>query len=610
MPPYQGRQPFPPWQPDISDQVPNVSADVVNVLPRNDGWGPFPSFVPFTQPLPGGRACRGFFYARNPDGSVATFAGSADAKLWQLNVNTLTWTDVSRSGGTYGALATTRNWSFVQFNNFVLAVQGNDNPQVFNLSSPATFTDLGGSPPQADFVAVVNRFLVLSGLTGTGFQYRVQWSDLDNITQWTAGVGQADFQDLPDGGRPLAVAGFDLYAVIFQDSQARLMTYAPGSPVIFTITKITGGDGNGLFAPYGWVIDQDTVFWVSQEGFKQLPPGGSPTAIGRELVDRTFFGSVDTGNIQLCIATTDPVASRIYLAYKSTTGQAGLWDTILIYDWRLQRWARAKQMGQYLTVFSRPGLTLEQMDALTPGSVGITGFGPGASNGAGGNLVRVTVTSTTGMSTAQQQTVFGKWNITLVNTIIGNANAALSNSINNVQNSANSQWGSWVINIINGTQVDLVGSLWNGSSTYTSGGVLGANIELLTFSFDSISTFVIPSLAAFGSNGSLGFYNGPASEAIIETGEQGTQEKRMFVKGFRAISDAPTILGSVSYRDNPQAPYTYTTEVGLDGFTGTILVAGGGIDTRYARGKIRIPAGTVWTYALGLEPDLKLTGTY
>lgn len=673
MPPYLPRLKFPSWVPDISDNETQVSANVVNVIPRADGWMPFLSFVAFSQALPA--ACRGFFFARNSDGSVSLFAGTADSRLFLLNNSTLTWTDVTNhgvltlntlvggsgytngsypatatTGGTgtglelditvagntvtaavvtaghagqgytvgdtitasfgggtgfsikvasvvssYGALSTTSQWNFVQFNNLVIAVQNNCNPQVFNLASPLTFSDLGGSPPQAAFVSVVNRFVVLSGIPAN--PYRVQWSDLDNPTTWTAGVGQADFQDLPDGGLCQGVAGFDLYAVIFQNNMARLMTYAPGSPVIFTITKITGGDGNGIFAPYGWVIDQDNVAWISQEGFKLLSPGGAPTPIGKEIVDRYFFNNVDSSQPQLIIATTDPAASRMYFAFKSSSGSAGLFDTILIYDWRMQRWGRANQMGEFLNVIARPGLTLENMDAVTPGAVSITGA---ANNGSG--AIRLTVSSTSGMAAAAQQTVFGVWNVTQIT-----GTSPFLAAINNKNNTQPSAWGQWPITIIDGTHVDLVGSSFAGA--YTSGGILGANIELIPFSFDTVSTATLPSLGAWSSGNQLGFYNGPATEAVIETGEQGTQEKRLFVKGFRVITDAPAVFGSVSYRDNPQASYNYTAEVGIDQ-TGTCLVAGGGIDTRYSRARIRIPAGTVWTYAMAVEPDGVQTGSY
>jgi hypothetical protein len=593
MPPYLPRLKFPPWVPDLSDQESDVSANVMNVVPRADGWGPFNAFVVFTAPLPA--PCRGFFFARNSDGSVSIFAGTAASKLYLLNNSTLTWTDVSNGGGTYGALSATSQWDFEQFNNLVIAVHNNVNPQVFNLASPITFADLGGSPPQAAFVAIVNRFVVLTGVTAQ--PYRAQWSDLDNPTQWTAGVGQADFQDLPDGGLTKGVAGFDLFGVIFQDNMLRLMTYAPGSPVIFTITKITSGDGNGIYAPYGYVIDQSNVFWISQEGFKMMTPGGAPQSIGKEVVDRFFFGNVDSGNLQLVIATTDPAASRMYFAFKSSAGQAGLFDIILIYDWKLQRWSRISQIGEFINVIARPGLTLENMDQVTPGVVTITGA---ANNGSG--AIRLTVSTTVGMSTAAQQTVYGVWNVTQIQ-----GTAPFLAAINNKQNTANSAFGTWPITIIDGTHVDLVGSTFAGS--YTSGGFLGANIELIPFSFDTVSTSTIPSLGGWDSSNRLGFFNGPAVEAQIETGEQGTNEKRLFVKGFRVICDAPSIFGSVSYRDNPQATYKYTSEVGIDQI-GNCLVAGGGIDTRYSRARIRIPAGTIWTYAMAVEPDGVTTGSY
>src|SRR5262249_46166167 len=62
------------------------------------------------------------------------------------------------------------------------------------------FADLGGSPPPARYVAVVNRFVVLSGM-GTATPYRIQWSGLNAVTTWTPGVNSSDFQDLPHPGR-------------------------------------------------------------------------------------------------------------------------------------------------------------------------------------------------------------------------------------------------------------------------------------------------------------------------------------------------------------------------------------------------------------------------
>lgn len=596
MPPFASRIPFPPWVPDLSDQETQTSQNVQNVYPRQDGWGPFPSFVALTDALPS--PCRGYFFARNFDGTVSIFAGTADARLFLLDNTTFAWDDVSQGGAAYSPLSAGGQWQFAQFNTLVIAVQQNCNPQVFTLNSSTQFADLGGGPPRAGFVSIVNQFIFLSQLTSQPF--RVQWSDLNNPTTWTPGVGQSDFQDLPDGGIVYGVAGFDLFGVIFQDNLARLIAYAPGSPVIFTITKITGGDGNGINAPYGWVIDQDNVFWYSQEGIKQLSPGGAPQPIGKEVVDRFIQANIDVSQPQLIQMTTDPLASRMFTVFKSSAGRSGLFDTMMIYDWRFSRWSKCMFSGQFINVLSKPGETLENMDGLTPGAVNITGM---ANSGSG--KIRLTVTSTAGMAAAKQQTVYGVWNVTLAN-----VNAALAAALYNKANNANSQWGQWAITIVDSTHVDLVGSTFPGGGVYTSGGVLGGNIDLIPFSFDTVSTVsTTPALAAWNPNNQLGFFNGPNSEAIIETAEAGGVEKRMFVKGFRVITDAPVVYGSVSYRDNPQAPYKYTSEVLIDQ-TGTCLVTGGGIDTRYSRARIRIPAGTVWTYAMAVEPDASPTGTY
>src|SRR5690606_8890438 len=204
--------PFPDYRPDLSSINAGHTASVLNVLPRADGYGPFKGANVFTDTLPA--PARGGFFARNADGSVTIFAGTAD-RLYQLDNTTLEWTDVSKSGSAYTALGSTANWTFAQFNSVVIACQANTVPQAFTLNSSSAFADLGGSPPQAAYVAVVNRFLVLSGLQS--FPRRVQWSGLNAITTWTSGVTYSDSQDLPDGGNTSAVVGGE-FGIIFQAS--------------------------------------------------------------------------------------------------------------------------------------------------------------------------------------------------------------------------------------------------------------------------------------------------------------------------------------------------------------------------------------------------------
>src|SRR6185437_15886397 len=110
--------------------------------------------------LPG--ACRGFFKAIKTDGSIAIFAATA-SKIWQLNNTNQTWTDVSLGAGSYAAVSASDQWQFVQYINFVIAVQANIAPQFFDLTASTAFGNLAGAPPQARYIAVVGDFVVLSG---------------------------------------------------------------------------------------------------------------------------------------------------------------------------------------------------------------------------------------------------------------------------------------------------------------------------------------------------------------------------------------------------------------------------------------------------------------
>src|ERR1700692_1231624 len=93
--------PFGEYKPDVSHYKGHASRNILNAVPRGDGYGPFPSFSAYTSALPAG--CRGAFYALKSDGTVITFAGTS-TKLYQLNNTNFTWTDVSLSGGSYSAL--------------------------------------------------------------------------------------------------------------------------------------------------------------------------------------------------------------------------------------------------------------------------------------------------------------------------------------------------------------------------------------------------------------------------------------------------------------------------------------------------------------------------
>lgn len=555
---------FAEYKPDISDYEGSSTKSILNVVPQGDGYGPFSNFAAFTQSLPA--PCRGGFYALNSDGTVSIFAATA-TKLYRLNNTNFAWVDVSLAAGSYAGLSATAQWQFAQTGNLVFATQANALLQVFVVGVATTFVNALGSPPQAAYISVIGQFLVLSGLLSQPF--RIQWSGIANFNasnSWTAGLNQSDFNDFPDGGVVRGVAGGDQSGIIFQDQVIRTMRYVVGSPVIFQITKVT--QGLGLLAPYSLVQSGGHILFYSGKGFYVIAPGGQPTPIGRERVDGTFFTDLDIGNMQLFMAAADPRSTRVYFAYKSTSGTAGQYDKLLGYDLLLDKFFPIVASGQFLLGLSQSGITLESLDAIAPGTITITGA---ANNGSG--LIRILVGSTSTLSTGQTIAISG-----IVGTTEANAEG-------------------WKITVIDATHFDLMGSTF--TNAYVSGGTVAGSIDAMTLSLDSYPTSVQPQLAQFNGSGTLGFFSGPALEAKVQTAEQGTDFERLDIRGFMPITDAKTVKGSILYRDTQQATPVQGAAVGLSRIGRCDMTR----DTRYARFQIDIPAGSTWTFTAGIVPD-------
>lgn len=264
--------------------------------------------------------------------------------------------------GYYTAVPSGDQWQFIQFNNFVIAVQINTVPQVIDLTSALAFATLGGSPPQSRYIAVINRFVVLSGL-GSSTPYRVQWSGLNATTTWTSGTNSSDYQDLPDGGIVRSVGGGE-EGVITQDGAIRRMIYAPGSSVIFQIERIS--EQQGIFAPLSLVRAGDRLFYSGSDGFKMVVPGGYPQPIGKGKVDRTFFADVDTNKLQVMLGATDPSTTRVFWTYPSLTAPGTTFDKVLVYDFQLDRWSLITgYSGEYIGSAIRSGSTLDGLDTIS-----------------------------------------------------------------------------------------------------------------------------------------------------------------------------------------------------------------------------------------------------
>src|SRR5580765_1007057 len=171
---------FGEWRPDVADYQGASTLTIRGAIPRGDGYGPMLDTSPYTFALPG--VCRGAF-AIYPHTGIPQLFAATSTRLYHCKTD-LNWEDLSKGGAAYTAVPAGEQWQFTQFNDLIIAVQANCPPQVYNAATlTGAFADLAGTPPAARYVSTVNAFVVLSGLTANPL--RVQWSGLDDTTQWT-----------------------------------------------------------------------------------------------------------------------------------------------------------------------------------------------------------------------------------------------------------------------------------------------------------------------------------------------------------------------------------------------------------------------------------------
>jgi hypothetical protein len=343
----------------------------------------------------------------------------------------------------------------------------------------------------------------------------------------------------------------------------------------------------------------DSIYIPSTKGFQVIAPGALPAPIGKELVDRTFFNNIDQSNLQLCIGFADPSSTRVGWAFKSINGgTSGLFDTMLIYDPEIGQggsWTQITSiLGEYISSLSKPGITLEGLDLIAPGSIAITNL-----TNVGGFCV-LTVASIARVSGpappdgASTETQLQVNDLIAVNSVTGTGGLPAAINVGNIKITAIGGTGPYTLT----TNIAFTGA-------YSSGGQIAGSIDAMTQSLDSFPASALVALSAFTQAGALGFFNGPALQATLDTAEQGGDFNRVSMKkGMRPDTDATTAFGSVGMRENLQSPVVYSTETAVNAQG----VCPTRISTRYARMRIRIPYGSSWTFATAVEPMIGQEG--
>jgi len=327
--------PFGEWRPDVALLDVQFAAIAENVFPGPNAYLPFPGLAPITTtalPAP----ARGLTFARTATGSYVIYAGTA-THLYRWNGSA--WVDVSRTvGGAYN-MADGDRWSFAQFGTSLYATHIGDALQSINVDSGTNFAATAGSPPHATSVAVIGDFLVLSGLVGN--RRVIQWSSINNPTEWIIGTNLGDMQEFPDGGPVFGVCGGEVGFVI-QDRSLRTMQFLPGdTTTIFSFSRIERE--KGCAGKYGFLFTRGIVFLVSEDGFYGI---GAPTpAIGDHIVNQWYLDHSDPGRRSETFAFADPRKPHVMWAFYSNSAATN-YDRVIIFDWSLNKWTYSTQAAQ------------------------------------------------------------------------------------------------------------------------------------------------------------------------------------------------------------------------------------------------------------------------
>jgi hypothetical protein len=241
----------------------------------------------------------------------------------------------------------------------------------------------------------------------SSFPNRVQWSSLeDPAGAWTSSVTtQADFQDIygdTQVGQVTQVVGGE-YATVFCENGVFRGTYV-GGDLIFTFDQVV--KGNGTSAPGSVQAYGDNIFFLGNDGFYIIGPGGL-IPIGQGI-NRFFLGEVLETDYYRISSAIDPRNSLYVVAYP-TSGT--VLDRLLIYNWQANKWTVVypNNLEAMFTFFSE-GYTLETIDAL----VGNPDTGPYADVSIDSALFQGGKPALAGINTSHEAVLFNGTALTAV----------------------------------------------------------------------------------------------------------------------------------------------------------------------------------------------------
>jgi hypothetical protein len=380
------------YAPDLPDYMSDGSGLVLNVIPRTPtSYGPLSSPAVYSSGL--NARCQGAYFGLDAAGDVNGFAGDAN-NLYQITSSNSTWNIVSKSAGGY-SVASDGKWNFTIFGQRIIATDFADNIQSFLIGSSSKFSDLSATAPKARYCAAVKSWLVVANtndsVSGNDPQ-RVWWSANGDPTNWpTPGTAQAaqfqsDYQPLyGDGGWIQGIVGNlgNADAAVFMEHAIWRMVYS-GGPDIFDFSPAEGVRGTP--APGSIAQNGALVYYLGEDGFYVFD-GSTSVPIGANKVDKTFYTNINQNYINRVSSAIDPINKLYIVAYPSNSSALGVPDSLLIYNWFIQKWSSASITSEIVVRALSFGFTLDQLYTKLNYTIDGLPFGLDSRVWTGGNLL-------------------------------------------------------------------------------------------------------------------------------------------------------------------------------------------------------------------------------
>ncbi|MGN6654969.1 MAG: hypothetical protein ACTHJ9_06490 [Rhodanobacter sp.] len=366
--------PIADYAPDLpANNSRGASSNVVNLFPKTkESWGPVGTLSTFGS---GGLTsqCLGAITAVDTGANNYLFCGDA-GKLYLLAPGASSFSNVSKGGGY--SMAGGEKWYFTQYGQTVIGAGQGQNLQAYTLNSSSAFADLAGSPPQARYIATIKDFVMVANtFDGTNGEQpqRVQWCAVDTPTLWpTAGSTQeaqtlAGSQIIPgDQGWIMGLVG-NLGtadgAVFFERGIWRIVFQ--GSPTVFGFYPAEGVRGTP--APKSIAQLGSLVYYLGEDGFYAFD-GSNSTPIGVDRVDKTFWANVNTAYLYNVVGAIDPINRLVMWLYPSNAASGGIPDSLLVYNWTLDKWGFARLNAEYIFRAITQGYSLDSLDTYAGGA--------------------------------------------------------------------------------------------------------------------------------------------------------------------------------------------------------------------------------------------------